>query len=605
MLRSTSSLLLATLVVCLGTACDGAGEPELERAAPPPVPPGLSALVPIDAFAFVELESINALNLCSRDLIGVFDTDTAESYDVAESLARLLGQEQPFDFIDPTRPVGLAWSLPPGEMIPLVTVIAAIGPGQHDMAEIVQAAGAASSTFVNGWAALSMHPDYAPCGGDTALTRDLPGGQARARIRLRTVVDTYRDFIEAGLDQVEMAAEAAAEDPELVAAGFDLVAFMELYFEAIRLMLDGVDTLDVAAEIAGTEIGVEAWLDVQAESPLAIATAGEPTNLVEIARTVDPGAAFVGFIAFDWQRGMSWLEPAIESVIAFYPEEFGKLMEAQLAHYAELYPLLGDSLAASGGFGPGGMRFSYAFDSNDAEAYIDGYVELMETTLPEIEGLVFDGPHERTIDGVDVVEYTTIFGEEFYGLMLGQNADELTEEEIEALRPSMEAMYGPDGLVMRLASADSRLAMVLGGDDAWFSEAYERMRSPDADLPPALERALARVGDANPAVVLHVDLARMFSQLWETIRELPGAERPPSLAEFDRVSVPLTFWAAVDGPEWRGGTVFDVARISDLIDATKKIEESRAGDVTIEGERVEPAPEDVPAEPVLEDPDDG
>ena len=340
-----------------------------------------------------------------------------------------------------------------------MTIIVPLEPGR-DYAEIVAQAPAGSTTFINGWLALSQHPNYGFRGDDDAFTRDLPGGQMRARIDLRHLVDTYRDLIDAGLDQLEMQFDRMAEDPDL--GGFDFAAVMELYLDGIRLFLDGVDVIDIGAEVAGTEIRIETGLDVLPESPLAVATAGEPTALPEIAHTVDPSAALVMYMALDWDRAMTWLGPAIDSVIAFYPDEFGQFMQAQMDHYAELYPLLGNCMAASGGFGSGGMRFAYAFDATDAQGYIDGYVELMQTALPDVEGMEFDGPHDREIGGVGVVEVTTIFGEEFYGLMLGQDVEGLSPQELEALRPSMEAMYGEDGLVLRLATSGQRLAMVMG-----------------------------------------------------------------------------------------------------------------------------------------------
>ena len=583
MLRSTTALLPTTFFLCLAiVACDDPDEAGTEAppALPPPVPEGLAALVPADAFCFIEFESLNALDLCARDLIGVFDTAKAEAFGMGELLAQMFGPEESFEFIDPTRPVGLAWSLPEGHMIPLPTLIATFAPGDHVIADIVAQTRCPISHFQNGWLALSQHDGYAALGAPNELTSDLPRGQVRARINLRHVIDTYRDVIEAGLDQAEMQIDRMADDPAM--GGFDLVSIMELYFEGIRLFLDGVDQVEVAAQIAGTEVGFETWLDVLEDSPLAVASAGEPTDLPEIAHTVDPSAAMVMFLALDWDRAMTWLEPSLDTIVGFYPEDFGQLMKAQIESYSELYPLLGNSLAASGGFGPGGMRFAYTFDSTDAEAYIDGYVEMMEAKLPEVSGFEIDGPYERTVGDVEVVEYTTIIGEEFYGLMLGQDVEDLTEEEIAAMRPSMDAMYGPNGLLLRLATSGKRLSMVMGGDDDWFTESYQRLENPEDDLPPALDRALERVGRANPAIVAHIDLARMFTQVWESIRELPGAERPDSLAEFDGVSVPLTFWSAVDGPEWRGGAVFDLARIADLMEAVDKIEERKRIEIEAE-----------------------
>lgn len=563
MLRSNSALLTLSLSLLLGSGCDGPAEPaepDFEPPAAAQVPGGLARLVPADAFAFVELESLNALNLCSRDLIGVLDADEAESYDLAQSLGHLLGIEGPIEFADPTRPIGLAWSLPAGAVVPIFTLIVALGPGEWKVEEIV-AQGVRSTTILDGWIALSHHGDYRPCGDDTSFSQELPAGQVRARIDLRRIVDTYRDLIDAGLDQAEMAIDAAANDPE-IPSGFDLVAIMDLYFEGIRMMLDGVDRLDVGIEVAGTEIGLEAWLDVLPESPLAVVSAGEPTSLPELARTVDPGSAVVFLMAFDWQGSKAWLQPVLDTVFGAYPEDFALFMATQMEHYTELYPLLGTSMAASGGFGKGGMRFAYVAESPDPRAYIDGYTELV-TSQEAVHGFAVEGPLDRHVGDVGISEFRTTFSEDFYALMLGQDAADMSDEEREALRASMEAMYGPDGLVVRMAPAGDRLAMVMGGDDDYFSRAYDRMLEPDGDLPPALERALARVGHANPAIVAHVDLARIVAQLWETIRELPGAERPESLARFDHLPVTFTSWGAVDGTEWRGGFVFDLARIAE------------------------------------------
>ena len=109
MLRSTTLHLALLAVLALGTACDGSEEDPLEAAAPPPVPAGLNALIPTDAFAFVELESINALDLCARDLIAVFDSQKAEEYQVGLSLGADVRQRRGLRLhrSDPTRRVGV------------------------------------------------------------------------------------------------------------------------------------------------------------------------------------------------------------------------------------------------------------------------------------------------------------------------------------------------------------------------------------------------------------------------------------------------------------------------------------------------------------------
>lgn len=612
--KTLFAVACAALLVGLslvGPCSSSSDEPELQPgaqvaqalSAPAEPPAELVELLPGDAFAVALFESAQTVDGFASGLLELFEAPVRE-LSVLEWLAARVGVEP--DQFDPSRPLGLAWTLPEGGFPQPTFVLPLAEPadsgelagqgadGAHGQdqprradadeerwTERRNAAVAGSAGYIA--YSRGQQAEALPEGSADEFLAGLALGAATLRIDLERVIALYRPVVDTGLARAEsMFAEQAAEQ----ASGMDVQAMLSIYFDALRAFLDSAQSLDVTLSGDQRRLGAglrfESALHVLPDSPMSRLPSGAPTSIADLAHAVDPDAAVIGLLAADWGELHDVFAGASAVLAASYPEGMRALMQRQFATWNEIADMLGGAAAFSGGFGRAGMRFSYVLETRDPAAVIATYRAM----VTDLVGLESSGVHvsdlrELEREGRATLEYAVSFDDTFFELMMGGQG--LGDEALAEAKHALEMLYGPDGVRIRLLPGEGLVGMTFGGDELFVAQTLARMdlvsasrdgmdgarRPGSAPLPLDALKALESVRGSNPAGVLHLDVARVFSQLWETLRDRPGAERPDTLAVFDDLSVPVTVYLAVDDLVWRCGGNFDFAGLAALVEAVR------------------------------------
>ena len=526
------------------------------------VPEDMAALVPANVFAYVQIESADAIERIARDAQAAFGRTDAVPVRALAQLASVAGLAVDDAALDAARPIGIAFTLLPGELVPLPTLVLPLAEGAPDALEVAQGFRELRS---GGYVGLSKVPDYALAERAPAFLAGLTAGQFSARVDLAEVIAAYRLMIDSGLTHAEaLAAQQVQAEP----SSLDIEAALEFYFECLRAFLDSAERWDIGLQVAGTAWDVDGEFTAREGSAMADFPSGESTSLIALAGALDPEASMIMLVGASWKDVFARYEDSIAGLWELYPESFQGLLEEQMSAWKQMLPLIGDATVASGGFGPDGMRFSYVVESEQPQTFVDEYRSAVLEMDFSASGIELGDISTRELAGVECLEYRMVFGDEFLTLM---SAGQTDAGALEEARRMSDALYGKDGMFVRFFADAGHVVMTLGGDEAYVAETRAKLRASAsasaADLPAGIARALARVGRDNPVWVGHMDLARIFAELWETIRNRPDAMRPASLAAFDDVAVPVTFYGSIAGRSWRWGGFADVAPLGELLEA--------------------------------------
>jgi hypothetical protein len=121
-------------------------------------------------------------------------------------------------------------------------------------------------------------------------------------------------------------------------------------------------------------------------------------------------------------------------------------------------------------------------------------------------------------------------------------------------RESIARLYGTDGTSVRVASKADRLAVLMGGDEAWADAAIARMQGGGA-VPEDIAAGLARVARMNPCLVTRVDLGRLLGEWVPVMQAVLGEDAlPPGPVP----SAPMLLSLGIAGRTWKGHTSIDL-----------------------------------------------
>lgn len=544
----TTALCLHVLLPLLSA---GAQDPAAE----------VARLVPADAFLTVRVESAERL------------------HDVAVRFARLGGDDVPADAaalldqmdvpgdvaeIDVARPAYMALSLGGGSAVPTFIV-----PARDAQAYAASLAADATLTAaaLGGYVGVSTSLGYAAANEANPMLAALRPGLVSARIDLASLIKTFRPMIEMGLSQVEMMMDQMAMEQE--ASPMDMGALLEVYIDGLWAFVDSADQLDMVFDFDGKIFQQRAWLSTLADSPMAELSGPESFDLRPAAGWLDPEAGFSMLMACDMAKTVERFGPTLDLVLDAYPADLGAQWKRFMEAYRPILPLLGNSMAASGDIGAGGMRIAYSLLSPEPAKLS----EAMRTQLTALaagsqsEAFTMSAPEEIELAGGRALRARLAFDVSTLTESMAQGA-EVDPAQMDQLQTMMEALYGAGDLQMVWRPQADRLAMVLGGDDAFAASTLAAKPRTFESLPPELRGAVEAASGGSMGLVYRIDYARIISEMAPMFAGM-GMDELDALTGKD-LRLPVTAWMNVAGTTWSGGAGLDVDQLTVLVTTIKE-----------------------------------
>ncbi len=583
-----SILPLVLLAACAGEEAGDALMPQAQQAGLAPKPKSraqpasaagsrantreravdLSAFVPADAFVWLQLESIDALDGAVRALMDVAEQDAGGMWNIDMLLgqaAMMMPGADPKQ-IDRKRPMGIAFSLaadnPQGQ--PLPTFVVPVRDPQRFAATLTPMPGCAPPVVENGYVGFSMAPDYGLESAPGAFATNMPEAQVVLRVNLARVVPAFRPMIDMGLAQARSGIETMPADEEYAALGS---AVASSYLDGAGSFLESAEVFELAFSLADKSLRFDLAVSMQEGSPLASFGSAEPTDFARLASFLNEDSAFSAVAGFDAVQLQERFGGLFESLAELAPA--GSAPPESLQTMWDFLSLYGSAVAVDADFEPGNLRAAYYADPQDHDAFFAGFENLAQRLGELSQGaLALDGPVDTRIDDVRLVQYRLSAGE--------ASTDEAREfQRAMALMSGSGSEDGAFGLMVTLAATSDHIATILAaqGDagDAFTDLALARLAVAGGAPSGALGEAVESLRNASPAFAYSWDMARLFRQSMELARlsgEFEGAAEFGASPEIpEGLSVPVTSFFGIEGRDWRGGFFVNVEDMMALMNS--------------------------------------
>jgi hypothetical protein len=521
-------------------------------------PAEAARLVPADAFLTVRVESAARLHALAARFARMGGDEVP-----ADAAALLRDMDVPGDAaqIDVARPAYVAFSLGNGGMAPAPTFVVPVRDAQAYAASLAEDA-TLQTAVSGGYVGISTVPGYAAAGSDAALATLRPG-LISASLDLATLIKTFRPMIEMGLDQVEMMMDQMAVEQD---AAMDMGALMEVYVDGLWAFVDSADQLDLVFEFDGTLLQQRVWLSTLADSPMAKLGGEGSFDLRPAAAFVDPEAGFGMLMACDMVKTTERFDPWLDMLLDAYPPEIGAEIERLVDAYRPLLPLLGPTFAASGDMGSGGMRIAYSLPCADPAKLSESMRELLASAAagPASQAFAIGAPEEIELAGGKALRARLTFDVESLTEMSAPGED-VGAEELEQLATVMESLYGDGNLPIVWRAMADRVAVALGGDDAFAAAALNARPRPSDGQPAELRGAVEAASGGALGLVYRIDYARIFSDMAPMFASM-GVDEFGSLSDKD-LRMPITVWMKVAGTTWSGGASLRMDQLESVVQA--------------------------------------
>ena len=542
------------LVLALATwGCGGEAEPDaamrgerpsLAPATPPApleTPAPWRGLLPADAFAYVQMESLDAFVAATDRVAGPALGPAPGS---SEWFASLTPVSFDASLVARDRPLAAAFRFVGGEPRPTFVLPATD-------AEALAASVRGGSAIVQGdVVGLSAEADYQE-GAPAALTVEpLPGGALAARIDLEAVVSQYRMFIEMGMAAAKM---QVVQQMEAAPVGVDAGGMFDAYAGMLRTMLDEVRRLDVAWTSDGDALRVSGALEVRADGPLAGFPKPPPADLAALASVLDARSDYLMVARGDLEqitlRGRDAMGTLMGSLLG---GEAGSSWDEMITEWSVVYRLCDGALAGDGTFdGAGQLQMRYLAASSQAPMLRDAYLAVLQGLDMGPLGVVLGEAEERTVDGVAV---THVPYEMDPAALFGSEDPEFRAE----MERVMSTTYGED-LGYDVFESAGRVALVQGSDsEALVRSTLASLGEGGRSVPPSLAPWLPRLEATDAGVVLTMDLGAVMNAALTGAQGLPPGQQPPE------GPLEMAVFVGVEGARWGFDLAVDSAQLSAL-----------------------------------------
>lgn len=499
-------------------------------------------LVPRGTVAFLTVPDPERFEAATREVLGLFSDEPPPFPLDAPGLLARAGAPGNLDLLDAERPVAVALRLDPG-LAPAFLLPVTDGPAF--------AAGIAGDVPVH------LQGGYALVGAEPGASRpsawsSRPGGELLA---LRVDLEACGPLLTGALEG------AAGSRPEPAPGGFDPEILLRTLRGFLEEVLASTTTLDVTLVWAEGRLGLEARIELVPGSALDGWIGAEPTGAAELAAALDPDAAMMMVGGVEPAVLRDHLLPRLRELFEGYPASMRDPLVASMAEMERHYEHVGGAFAGTQDLGPDGLRYTYVLESTDADAYLDGMLELFAS--PEYAALGYrpGEPVEERREGTRVVRVPLTLDLE---AMLAAMGGEAKEEERRAFAAVMGSMFGEDSELV-LGAREGLVAGRLGPGPS-MSALLDGARA-GGPPPPGLAPLLERRGDDNPLLVGRLDLADLLREVLLRVGESSGEDLPRLP---DDLTVELTFHAAGHGDRFHSGLDIDLAALARMIEALNR-----------------------------------
>ena len=499
--------------------------------------PSAAALVPLDAFCYVQVESIEALESVVGGWFDSIELPLPISVSPSDSLnAWLEGLGCDSEGLDRTRPMGVALSLPGGEGDPISTFVLPVSAPAAFLAGISLPTGTAEPQAREGYVGISTGPNYRLGSSPAALGLELPEGQVAGRVNLAPV----RQLVQ-GL----LSALPAESDSGSWVSGLPV---QDLY--------SSVEEFEFGLSGEGSESLLNLGATFSEDSALAMGKVKKAVAPTAMARVLDGDEEFV--VAGTWSPEL------FESHFSrfqdlFFDGEAGE-EDSIAAHASSILDLASISGRAGLAFADVeygsshmGVMVRPARPSETVEAFINhidaSLLGLLMTARPETES-IDNGERIRMRFDLEVPEN-------------GGWGPEDTRT-LEAL--SM--MCGDRYIEIHVVSRNDEVGMFLASDESWLDSVTSRVGS-SAQPDGAIQESLDALGAGCPSFLWKMDLRGLAKQALRLTAEHMGLDATEELNRFDEFvgeePIEVIGHGSAQDTQWQGSLRFDWSRLSLLM----------------------------------------
>jgi general secretion pathway protein G len=517
-------------------------------------------LLPKDAEVIVRLESMDKL----LALVNRFGAAGGAPSFNAEQLVEDLGLPVFFQQIETGRPVWFAFAASPKSPAGAFTYVLPTRDPQAFIAGLELEDEGLKALPAGGYVGLTNASEYSLATEPSQPAAKLRPGLLSAHANLATLIETYRQFIEMGLESWE----SAMDQMPASEGGPDMQPMFEAYTDLARDLIDSADGLDLALAENGPSLELAGSLSTLEGSPMAGWGAGTPVEIPPWPAQIDPNATLSMASAGDWALLMQRMKPLTEASVAMYPESMRGFMNECLASSQAIYSLMGPSFA-SFDLGEGGMRAGYVSVSEKPAELMHLVTSLM-SKIPQGDesiGISCSAPAPVSIDKLQAQRFRVKIDAESLAKAWGDA--QVVQPAVAELEESMARIWGKDGLDLTIATQPKSVAVALGGDEEFVRSVL--VEHGPATVPPDLQRALAAVKGSNTAFIYRFDLGRLMQQMSEL---MPSEAAPFSLLSMG--SLPMCTWGSIRGRVWSSGVSVDMESLLALVTAVADMEPGAA-----------------------------
>jgi len=340
---------------------------------------------------------------------------------------------------------------------------------------------------------------------------------------------------------------AKEEKPEAEAGAPAVPPMRKKTLEWVVGLLDQVAGVEVTADVAPTGMTAEFAIDLaEGSALLAVAGAGLPLETFESALPASDALMVAGWGRMNWSAAMPPMKTLVGPLLELFAEKAeaaerpstDELWDA----YERFVEVLGPEVAIlmePAPRGQGMYRLVETFAVKDADQYRQQMAALMEISkglmkdkmtlfgaMPEMPGVTMETEYKEaaeTIEGLPVDVMTM--------KMKAAESPEAPPQAKAQLDTMMNAMYGPEGMTIRIAVVD-HLGVVVLGDAETMAKAIRAARGGEPRLlaNPKVSAAVGRLPKEVCGAAV-VSLPHCVYMVMEMVDQVMGMAIPPAVEE--------------------------------------------------------------------------
>lgn len=499
--------------------------------------PSAAALVPLDAFCYVEVESIAALESAVGGWFDSIELPLPISVSPSDALnVWLEGLGCDPEGLDRTRPMGVALSLPGGEGDPISTFVLPVSNPPAFLAGISLPTGTAEPQAREGYVGIPTGPNYRLGSSPAALGLDLPEGQMAGRVSLAPV----RQLVQGHLSAMPARSGSGSWVDGL----------------PVQDLLSSVEEFEFGLASEGSESLLNLGATFSEDSALAMGKVKKAVAPTAMARVLDGDEEFV--VAGTWSPEL------FESHFSrfqnlFWDGESGE-EDSVAAHASSILDLASISGRAGLAFADveyGASHLGFMVRPARPAETVEAFIEHIEGSLLGL--LMTASPQTESIDNGEQVRMR-------FDLEVPENGGWGPEDTrtLEAL--SM--MCGDRFIEIHVVSRNDEVGVFLASDESWLDSVTSRVGS-SAQPDRAILEHLDALGAGCPSFLCKMDLHGLAKQALRLTAEHMGLDATEDLSRFDEFvgeePIEVIGHGSARDTQWQGSFRFDWSRLNLLM----------------------------------------